>query len=79
MDKKQVISAHEWWIDILFFFSFAGFCVILASLTKSLSAKTGLVIGLPSMVAFVFLLIKTKKYIIKKLSDRLIANQRKTL
>ncbi len=72
MDRKQVLSKHEWWIDLLSFFSFVGACLLFVVIGKSIpSAKSEIVFMLLGgmFVAYIFLHKKIKNFIIDKLSE----------
>lgn len=71
MDKKQVLSKHEWWIDLLSFFTFVGACLLLALLSTTMSPSSPILFMLLGgmIVAYIFLHKKIKNYIIDKLSE----------
>ena len=70
MDRKQVLSKHEWWIDLLSFFAFGGACLLIALLGRNMSPSSPVLFMLLGglIVAYIFLHKKVKNYIIDKLS-----------
>jgi hypothetical protein len=71
MDRKQVLSKHEWWIDLLSFFAFVGACLLIALLGTTMSPSSPILFMLLGglIVAYIFLHKKIKNYIIDKLSE----------
>jgi hypothetical protein len=70
MDRKQVLSKHEWWIDLLSFFSFVGACLFFVLIAKYFPSSNIMFMLLGGLfVSYIFLHKKIKNYIIDKLSD----------
>ena len=71
MDRKKVLSKHEWWIDLLSFFVFVGSMILFSLFAVNFSPTSPIVFivlgGL--IVAYFFLHKKIKNFIIEKLLE----------